>query len=59
MEYINDNNVIGENATFDISLVPCSVSNSAECIQLDINGVLFREVMYDEPFLIEAVDTKR
>ena len=59
VDYINNDNVIGENATFDISLVTCSVGNSEECVQLDINGLLFREIMYDDPFLIEAIDTKR
>ena len=59
VDYINNDNVIGENATFDISLVTCSVGNSVECVQLDINGLLFREIMYDDPFLIEAIDTKR
>ena len=60
VEYNNDNNVIGEDATFAISKVPCNAaSNSAQCTELSISDVLFREVMYDEPFLIEAIDMKR
>ena len=60
VEYNNDNNVIGEDATFAISKVPCNAaSNTAQCTELSISDVLFREAMYDEPFLIEAIDMKR
>ncbi len=73
VEYDNDENVIGENATFAVSGVSCGGgsgdnndnSNSIiqkdqiQCTQLLIDGVLFREAMYDEPFMIEAVDAKR
>ena len=47
-------------ATFAISKVPCNAaSNTAQCTELSISDVLFREAMYDEPFLIEAIDMKR
>ena len=59
VEYDNDNNVIGENATFALSGVPCNVRDTIECAQLSVDGLLFREATYDEPFLIEAIDTKR
>ncbi len=71
VEYDNDNNVIGENATFAVSGVSCGggndngdngdngIQNQTQCTQLLIDGVLFREAMYDEPFMIEAVDAKR
>ena len=76
VEYDNDENVIGENATFAVSGVSCGggsgdnnnnndnnngiiQKNQIQCTQLLIDGVLFREAMYDEPFMIEAVDAKR
>ena len=75
VEYDNDENVIGENATFAVSGVSCGGGSGGnnnndnsngiiqkdqiQCTQLLIDGVLFREAMYDEPFMIEAVDAKR
>ncbi len=73
VEYDNDENVIGENATFAVSGVSCNggsdddndgdssiiQKDQTQCTQLLIDGVLFRETMYDEPFMIEAVDAKR
>ncbi len=80
VEYVNDENVIGENATFAVSGVSCNgggggsdddndddndgdssiiQKDQTQCTQLLIDGVLFREAMYDEPFMIEAVDVKR
>ena len=69
VEYDNDENVIGENATFAVSGVSCGggsgdnngiiQKDQIQCTQLLIDGVLFREAMYDEPFMIEAVDAKR
>ena len=76
VEYDNDENVIGENATFAVSGVSCNgggggddddndgdssiiQKDQTQCTQLLIDGVLFREAMYDEPFMIEAVDAKR
>ena len=58
--YDNKNMVIGEDATFSLNKVKCLPSdNSAVCIQLDINDVLFREQMYHEPFVIHALDSRR
>ena len=60
VEYSNENNVIGEDATFAISRAKCLPTDKNNlCVQLGIEGVLFRETMYDEPFAINAIDSKR
>ncbi len=60
VSYQNEDMVIGQNATFAVSAVKCMPDSTLErCVQLDIAGVLFREQMHNEPFVIQAVDTKR
>ncbi len=60
VEYSNENRVIGEDATFEISRVQCLPADNNElCVRLSIDGVLFRETLYDEPFAINALDSKR
>ncbi len=60
VEYSNENRVIGEDATFEISRVQCLPTDKNElCVRLSIDGVLFRETLYDEPFAINALDSKR
>ena len=60
VEYINENNVIGQNATFEISRVQCLPTDERhDCVLLNINDVLFREQLYYEPFVISAMDSNR
>ena len=60
VEYINDNHVIGQNATFEISQVQCLPTDERhDCVLLSINDVLFREQLYYEPFVISAMDSNR
>ena len=60
IEYINENNVIGQNATFEISRVQCLPTDERhDCVLLNINDVLFREQLYYEPFVISAMDSNR
>ncbi len=60
VEYSNENRVIGEDATFEISRVKCLPTDENNlCVRLNIDGVLFRETLYDEPFAINALDSKR
>ena len=60
VEYINENNVIGQSATFEISRVKCLPTDERlDCVLLNINDVLFREQLYHEPFVISAMDSNR
>ena len=60
VEYINENNVIGQSATFEISRVKCLPTDERlDCVLLNINDVLFREQLYYEPFVISAMDSNR
>jgi len=59
ISYLNENNVIGTNATASVDLVRCMTGFEGDCVELSISGVLFREQMHHEPFVIYAMDRDR
>jgi len=59
VSYVDRNNVIGTDAGVSVDLVQCMAGFAGDCVQLSISGVLFREQMHHEPFVIEAVDRDR
>ena len=54
----NKNNIIGQNATVTVSAAYCMDGDQAsrDCVRLDICGILFREQMHHEPFVIQVAD---
>ncbi len=56
IHYIDENNVIGRDAGFEVGVESCMPGSMNQCVQLGISDLLFREQMYHEPFAIEAVD---
>jgi len=60
VSYIDDNDVIGtEDATLSVDLVECMPGIAEDCVQLSVSGVLFREQMHHEPFVIYVMDRDR
>jgi len=59
VSYLNENSVIGEDATIYLELTECTTGFEADCLQVSIDGVLFRERMHHEPFAIFAMDRDR
>jgi len=59
VSYVNRNNVIGTDATASVGLVRCMEGFEADCVELSIDGVMFREQMHHEPFVIFAMDRDR
>ncbi len=57
--YVDPNNILGTDATFSVDMEECMLNSPNQCVVLTISELLFREQMYHEPFLIEAVDTSR
>ncbi len=57
--YTDPNDVIGE-AVLGVELVGCmSPADPTKCVELSIGGLLFREQMYHEPFVIYVMDVQR
>ena len=57
--YVDPNDVIGE-ASLGVDLVGCmSPEDPTKCVELSIEGLLFREQMHHEPFVIFAMDAER
>ncbi len=57
--YTDPNDVIGE-AALGVELVGCmSPADPTRCVELSIEGLLFREQMYHEPFVIYVMDVQR
>jgi len=59
VSYVNDNGVIGTDAAVSVDLVDCMPGIAEDCLQLSVSGVLFREQMYHEPFVIYVMDRDR
>jgi len=59
VSYANENGVIGEEAAVSVGLAECMPGFGGDCLRLSIDGVLFREQMYHEPFVISAMDRDR
>ncbi len=57
--YTDPNDVIGE-AVLGVDLVGCmSPGDPTRCVELTIDGLIFREQMYHEPFVIFVMDAER
>ncbi len=57
--YTDPNDILGE-ATLDVALVGCmSPDDPTKCVELSVDGLLFREQMYHEPFVIYVMDVQR
>jgi len=59
VSYLNENSVIGEDATIYLDLTECTTGFEGDCLRVSIDGVLFRERMHHEPFAIFAMDRDR